>query len=84
MLHFIYCYMDCLGMTSEEALRTLYVAKKYLLPALEEACFKVLKTSLCADNIWEIYASCLRHPDDRLLNECHRFFGENGKNAKLP
>ena len=59
------------------ALPTLYAAKKYILPGLEEACRNIVIQNLGPDNIWTVYASTFNIPDDELTEACKRFFGSS-------
>ena len=77
MFHSRFCYYDCLDVRPSEALVTLYAAKKYMLPVLEDTCRRIQMKTLGPDNIWDVYASCISHPDEMLLRECWKFFGQS-------
>ena len=61
MLKYLYC--DEIDLTPDNVLATLYAAKKYLIPALANACVKFLETSLSAKN------ACLLLSQARLFSE---------------
>ncbi len=61
MLKYLYC--DEIDLTPDNVLATLYAAKKYLVPALANACVKFLESSLTAKN------ACLLLSQARLFSE---------------
>ena len=72
-----YCYQEEVGVDRDIALATLYAAKKYILPCLEEGCRKSLVERLAPANIWEVYTSSITRPDDKLRSSCQEYFESN-------
>ena len=59
------------------ALPTLYAAKKYILPILEEACRDVQIKNLSSANIWETYSTSLAYADNGLHEACKMYFKDS-------
>ena len=73
-LIFRYCYQEDLDVNRDVALATMYTAKKYILPSLEDGCKDILIEGLAPTNIWEVYMSSIMTPDEDLHTACREYF----------
>ena len=78
---FRYCYYESTDVKPDIALATLYAAKKYMLPLLENACRDIQVQNLSADNIWVVYTSSMSNPDDKLRDSCRAYFTKSITNV---
>ena len=79
--HFRFCYTEDLEVTLKLALPTLYAAKKYIIPLLENKSRDVLITNLSSKNIWETYTGSLSFSDDLLNDTCKKYFTDSVSNV---
>ena len=75
--HFRFCYTEDLEGTLKLALPTLYAAKKYIMPVLENKSRDVLINILSSKNIWETYTGSLSFSDDLLIDACRKYFTDS-------
>ena len=67
-LHFLYTE-DC-KMTTEVAIKVMYLAKKYIIPSLSEKCVEVFQESLQPDNAVTVLEQALHFDEKELENKC--------------
>ena len=61
-------------MDPDIAVHTLSAAGKYMVPALEEPCRKIVIDNLTLETIWEAYTYSVTFGDERLREGCHEYF----------
>ena len=76
---FRYCYYESKEIERDEALPTLYAAKKYMVPDLEDTCRNILIEHLAPTNVWDVYTAGVQSTDDKLLRGCRKYFGNDVK-----
>ena len=75
--HFRFCYTEDLEVTLKLALPTLYAAKKYIIPLLENKSRDTLMENLSSQNIWETYTASLSYTDNALHKACEEYFTDS-------
>ena len=68
MLRYFYC--DETHLTTENVFGTLYLAKKYVVPHLEEYCVVFLERNLDADNALDIVPQAILLNEEQLQERC--------------
>ena len=66
---FRFMYSDETNLTASCVLRVMYLAEKYMVPALLDECAKFLKNEINAENTWEILRQCEFFRDTEKLQE---------------
>ena len=54
-----------------------------MLPLLEDACRNIQVENLSTDNIWGVYTSSIKNPDEKLCEGCRRFITDSASNISL-
>ncbi|XP_065060747.1 BTB/POZ domain-containing protein 6-like [Rhopilema esculentum] len=68
MLRYFYC--DETQLTTENVFGTLYLAKKYVVPSLEDLCVVFLEQNLDADNALDIVPQAILLNEEQLQERC--------------
>ena len=72
-LPYRYIYCDSVDLTLDLVLPTLYLAKKYILPALADRCVQYLEENLAPENVCLIYEQSLFYDEKQLVDKCTAF-----------
>ena len=67
---FRFLYSDEVQLTGSNAMRVLYLAKKYLVPSLADKCSKFLRDNLRPSNVFSILPHAEMFEDKDLENRC--------------
>ncbi|XP_068751657.1 BTB/POZ domain-containing protein 6-like [Montipora capricornis] len=78
---FRFLYSDEVHFTPDNVMQVLYLAKKYIVPALVDKCIEYLGDSLDGSNVFSVM-ECARHYDEkRLLERCWRAVDKHAEDA---
>ena len=66
-----FLYTDECTLTPEVAVRVMYLAKKYIVPCLEEkSCFSILQNGLNPENVFTILDQVVQFDEEELQKKC--------------
>ena len=65
-----YLYCDEISLEADSVLATLYAAKKYIMPHLEQACVEYLETNVDASNACLLLSQCRIFDEPELQQSC--------------
>ena len=82
LLEFLrYLYSDEVNLTGSNVMHVLYLAKKYMVPSLEEKCGEYLRENLSAANVFSILPHAQKFEDKDLEDRCWEVIEENTEEA---
>ena len=65
-----YLYTDGCNLTTDNAIFVLYLAKKYIVPALVDKCTKFLRAKITEENVFTILHQSLQFDEKKLEKKC--------------
>ena len=68
LLRFVYC--DEAELTGRNVIQVLYLAKKYMIPALSEQCTRFLQENLDANNVFVVLPGAQAYEEAALVEKC--------------
>ena len=67
---FRFIYSDEVKLNPDNVMQVLYLAKKYLLPALADKCTEYLRENLDASNVFLVLSGAQKYEEKDLMNHC--------------
>ena len=80
---FRYLYSDEVNLTGSNAMRVLYLAKKYMVPSLVDRCSEYLRGNLEAANVFSILPHAKKFEDKDLEDRCWAVIEKQTEEAVL-
>ena len=65
-----FLYTDSCNLTADNAMFVLYLAKKYIVPALAQKCIKFLEANLVVENAFTILQQAIQFDEKKLEKKC--------------
>ena len=82
LLEFVrFLYSDEVTLSGSNVLQVLYLAKKYMVPALADKCREFLKDNLYPSNVFSVMPVAELHEDKNLLDHCWKLIDRQTKVA---
>lgn len=78
---FRYMYFDEVSLSSENVMRVLYLARKYMVPSLEEKCNAYLQEELNANTVLDILQDAQKFGDEDVEERCLKVLKAQTKEA---
>ena len=72
-----FLYTDDCKITAENAIRVMYLAKKYLISSLAEKCCKVLEANVNSDNVFVVLEQAVQFDENDLEAKCWDIVSKN-------
>ena len=79
LLRFVYC--DEAELTGSNVIQVLYLAKKYMIPALSEQCTRFLQENLDANNVFVVLPGAQTYGEAALVEKCWETVDQTSKEA---
>ena len=79
LLRFVYC--DEAELTGSNVTQVLYLAKKYMIPALSEQCTKFLQENLDASNVFVVLPGAQTYGEAALVEQCWETVDQTSEDA---
>lgn len=78
---FRFLYSDEVDLTPDNVMQVLYLAKKYIVPALVDKCREYLGDNLDGSNVFSVMDCARSYDDKRLLERCWRAVDKYAEDA---
>ncbi|XP_068751655.1 BTB/POZ domain-containing protein 6-like [Montipora capricornis] len=78
---FRFLYSDEVHLTPDNVMQVLYLAKKYIVPALAHKCIEYLGDNLDGSNVFSVMECARLHDEKSLLERCWRVVDKHAEDA---